>query len=479
MSSPTRSPTLRSPTRSSTLPPKPESEQLKIAKAAKAAFQKSQLIPASERVKALQEIRKGLDAAKDEILAANKRDVAAAEVDVRAGKMAEGLLKRLDMTKGDKWDSMLQGVTDVAELPDPIGVVSYAKELDDDLDLYRVSCPIGVLLVIFEARPEVVVNIATLAIKSGNAAILKGGKESNETAQLLSKVIQTALSRTTIPSDYIQAIQTRSEVLALLQLDEYIDLVIPRGSNLLVKSIQNATKIPVMGHADGICHVYLDETADIEKAVRVVVDSKIDYPAACNSVETLIVNEKVVNTVWPAVAKALLEKNVELFCDSPTLFALSKLTLTSNNLSNHIHPSSPDSYGKEYLSLSLSVVTVDSLLTAMRHINAHSSHHTDCIVTQDEQAGATFCKGVDSAGTFINASTRFADGYRYGFGTEVGISTGRIHARGPVGLDGLETYKYMLRSKAEKGHIVSEFGAAEGKKKFKHATIDTKSVPFL
>lgn len=211
--------------------------------------------------------------------------------------MSTSLLKRLDLTKGDKWDSMLQGVTDVAELTDPTGKVTYASELDDNLELYRVTCPIGVLLVIFEARPEVVVNIAALAIKSGtsiltlsmiqalksrlgNAAILKGGKESNETAQLLSKAIQTALARTSIPSAYIQAIQTRAEVSSLLELDQYIDLVIPRGSNSLVRNIQNSTRIPVMGHADGLCHVYLDEAADADKAVRVIIDSKVRIPSA-------------------------------------------------------------------------------------------------------------------------------------------------------------------------------------------------------
>ncbi|KAJ3549205.1 hypothetical protein NM688_g5204 [Phlebia brevispora] len=246
-----------------------------IAQAAKAAFEASQLIPSSERVKALYEIRKELESSKAEILEANKKDLQAAQAEVDAGRMSASLLKRLDLGKGDKWDAMLQGITDVAELPDPTGVVTYASELDDDLELYRVSCPIGVLLVIFEARPEVVANIAALAIKSGNAAILKGGKESNETAQLLSHAIQTALAKTEIPSSYIQAIQTRAEVSALLALDQYIDLVIPRGSNALVRNIQNNTRIPVMGHADGLCAVYLDQTADTDKAMRIVIDAKV------------------------------------------------------------------------------------------------------------------------------------------------------------------------------------------------------------
>lgn len=447
-----------------------------IARAAKAAFEASQLVPSSERVRALSEIRKELENAKAEILDANRRDLQAAQVEVDAGRMSTSLLKRLDLTKEDKWDSMLQGVTDVAELPDPTGNVTYASELDDDLELYRVTCPIGVLLVIFEARPEVVVNIAALAIKSGNAAVLKGGKESNETAQLLSKAIQTALARTSIPSAYIQAIQTRAEVSALLELDQYIDLVIPRGSNSLVRNIQNNTRIPVMGHADGLCHVYLDESADADKAVRVVVDSKTDYPAACNAAETLVVHESLLQTVWPKVAQALLDADVQLLCDPATLSAL--LPSAPSKLSTLVRASQPADYATEHLSLTLSVLAVPSLSVAISHINSHSSHHTESIVTEDQAAASTFCRGVDSAGTFVNASTRFADGFRYGFGTEVGISTGRIHARGPVGLEGLVIYKYMLRSKGESGHIVGDFGTGLGRKQYKHANIDAATVPF-
>jgi len=450
-----------------------------IAVAAKTAFEASQLVPSSERIKALREIRKELEASKNEVLLANRRDLEAAQVEVDAGRMSGSMLKRLDLGKGDKWESMLQGVTDVAELPDPTGIVTYASELDDGLELYRVSCPIGVLLVIFEARPEVVINIAALAIKSGNVAILKGGKESNETTRLLSEAIQNALSRTSIPSSYVQSIQTRAEVSALLQLDQYIDLVIPRGSNALVRNIQNNTRIPVMGHADGLCSIYLDQSADVEKAIRIVLDSKTDYPAACNAVETLIVHESLLHTVWPAVAKALLTAGVQLLCDSSSLSALTALSPAPANLKTHVHPSTPDAYTTEHLSLTLSVLTLPSLADAIRFINAHSSHHTDCIVTEDSNAASAFCRGVDSAGTFVNASTRFADGFRYGFGTEVGISTGRIHARGPVGLEGLVTYKYMLRSKGQKGHIVGEFGVGEGKKRFKHRKIDAEAVPFL
>ncbi|CAK5267309.1 unnamed protein product [Mycena citricolor] len=440
-----------------------------IAKAAKIAFEDSQLVASSERVNALHHIRRALESCKAEILAANKEDLQAAQVEVDAGRMTESLLKRLDLNKGDKWDSMLEGVSQVADLPDPTGIVSYAKALDDDLEVFRVSCPIGVLLVIFEARPEVVVNIAALAIKSGNAAILKGGKESNRTTQLLAQAIATGLSQSSLPSTYVQTIQTRAEVSSLLSLDQYIDLVIPRGSNALVRNIQNNTRIPVMGHADGLCHVYLDESADAEKAARVVVDSKIDYPSACNAVETLIVHKSLLRTVWPVVARALLEVNVRMLCDSATLEVVQNLSPAPPNLTTHISPSTPESYSTEHLTLTLSVVTVTSLSEAVRFINSHSSHHTDSIVTENEQAGAVFCRGVDSAGTFVNASTRFADGFRFGFGTEVGISTGRIHARGPVGLEGLVIYKYMLRSTGGKGHVVSDF--AVGGKRFTHSNL--------
>jgi glutamate-5-semialdehyde dehydrogenase len=408
--------------------------------------------------------------------------MAHAEAEAAAGRLASPLLKRLDLRKGEKWDTMLQGVTDIASLPDPTGTITYARALHDNLDLYRVSCPIGVLLVIFEARPEVIVNIAALALKSGNAAILKGGKESARTAAELARTIQAALARTALPESFIQTVETRAEVTALLSQDRYIDLVIPRGSNALVREIQHSTRIPVMGHADGICAIYLDESADREKAKRVVVDAKIDYPAACNAVETLLVHQSLLETIWPDVAEALLTVNVKLLCDEPTLSALTssptKKTDDHPNFQTHVLPAPPKAYTTEHLSLTLAVRTVPSLAAAIAHINEHGSHHTDCIVTESTPAGSTFVRGVDSAGVFVNASTRFADGFRYGFGAEVGISTGRIHARGPVGLEGLVTYKYVLRSQGEEGHIVGEFGRETGKKKYTHQPLEAKELPF-
>ncbi|KAG6833231.1 hypothetical protein H0H87_009852 [Tephrocybe sp. NHM501043] len=447
-----------------------------IAQVAKQAFETSQLLAPSERINALHSIRSELESRRDAILAANREDLKVAQAEVDAGRMSKSLLARLDLGRGDKWDSMLQGVLDVASLPDPTGTVLYATELDDGLELYRVSCPIGVLLVIFEARPEVVVNIAALAIKSGNAAILKGGKESNRTAKLLSEAIQAGLANTDIPTTYIQTIETRAEVSSLLAMDQYIDLVIPRGSKELVKNIQHNTRISVMGHADGLCSIYLDESADVEKAKRVVVDAKIDYPSACNALETLIVHESLLKTVWPEVARALLAAKVELLCDEITLKALSSMQNPPQNLPTLVKPSEPSTYDIEHLSLTLSVIVLPSLQSAIKFINQHGSGHTDAIITESDTSASTFCRGVDSASTFVNASTRFADGFRYGYGTEVGISTGRIHARGPVGLEGLVIYKYMMKSRDKAGHIVGEFGS--GKKSYKHQRIEASFVPF-
>ncbi|KAH9967109.1 gamma-glutamyl phosphate reductase [Russula compacta] len=482
-----------------------------IAQTAKAAFEASQLVSATERTRALHEIRKELEANRDAILRANSEDMAVrvvvvvvlvvqalghlyqnaeqrAEAEVAAGRLASSLVKRLDLRTGEKWDTMLQGVVDIAALADPTGAISYARALHDNLELYRVSCPIGVLLVIFEARPEVVVNIAALALKSGNAAILKGGKESARTSAELARTIHAALERTALPKAFIQTVETRAEVAALLAQGGHIDLVIPRGSNSLVREIQHSTRIPVMGHADGLCAIYLDESADREKAKRIVVDAKIDYPAACNAVETLLVHQNLLETIWLDVARALLAANVKLLCDEPTLSALTSPTTTAtthrNNLdpdldlATHVLPAPPEAYTTEHLSLTLAVRTVPSLAAAISHINEHGSHHTDCIIAESAEAGSTFVRGVDSAGVFVNASTRFADGFRYGFGAEVGISTGRIHARGPVGLEGLVTYKYVLRSNGADGHIVGEFGQESGKKKYTHQPIQAEQLPF-
>ncbi|KAI5477004.1 glutamate-5-semialdehyde dehydrogenase [Pseudohyphozyma bogoriensis] len=469
-----------------------------VARTAKEAFDASQLLPASVRHDALVALKQALTDAKPEILAANALDIAAAKEQVAAGTMSSSLLKRLDLlSSADKYDSMLQGILDVDALDDPTGKVTYAKKLDEGLELYRVTCPIGVVLVIFEARPEVIVNITALAIKSGeleslygrsleankvfvqgNAAILKGGKESLETQQVMSRVIQGALSTTSLPPAYIQTVSTRSEIASLLSQDRYIDLVIPRGSNSLVKGIQNGTRIPVMGHADGLCAVFIDESADEKKAERVVVDSKTTYTAACNSAETLLIHSSHLATLWPKLASTLLSKKIALRCDPPSLSALLSSSSPSFSDSPLITPSTPEDYDTEFLELILAVKVVDSAAEAITHINEHSSHHTDSIVTEDDANAKAFCRGVDSAGVFVNASTRFADGFRYGFGTEVGVSTGKTHARGPVGLEGLVIYKYQIRSDGPTGHVTAEFGSGVGQREYLHKDLPLGDAPF-
>lgn len=338
--------------------------------------------------------------------------------------------------------------------------------MDDGLELERVTSPIGVLLIIFEARPEVIANIASLAIKSGNAAILKGGRESTESFKAISQVISTALSSTKVPNSAVQLVTTRDVIPDLLALDQCIDLVIPRGSNELVRYIKSSTKIPVMGHADGLCSIYLERSADPDMATKVIVDAKTSYPAACNSVETLLVDEAVLTTVLPLVAEALLAKGVSLRCDTQ-----SKAALTSSlpsSLAAILQSAKPEDFDTEHLSLILSVKTATSIEDAINHINIHGSHHTDSILTSSHTLAEQFMSGVDSAGVFWNTSTRMADGMRFGFGTEVGISTNKIHARGPVGLEGLMIYKYKIRGA---GHITATYGEGPGQKRFKHESL--------
>lgn len=340
-----------------------------------------------------------------------------------------------------------------------VGKIQMRTKLDDNLIMERVSCPIGVLLIIFEARPEVIANIASLAIKSGNAAILKGGKESTESFVAISSVISAALQNTQVPNGAIQLVTTRDAIASLLAQDRYIDLVIPRGSNELVRYIKESTKIPVLGHADGICSIYLTASADTEKAVGLVVDSKTSYPAACNSAETLLVQEAALQTVFPAVAAGLSAKGVALRCDAATKAALAALNLP--NITDAV----PEDYDTEHLSLTMSVKAVPDVDAAVAHINTHGSHHTDCILTSDKDEAERFMNQVDTAGAYWNASTRLADGMRYGFGTEVGISTNKIHSRGPVGLEGLTIYKYKIRGDYQP---TAQYGSGEGQKPWKH-----------
>ncbi|KAK0719529.1 Aldehyde/histidinol dehydrogenase [Lasiosphaeris hirsuta] len=433
------------------------------AQAAKLASHVLQTLPAAARNEALTAIHDGLVAARDDILTANARDLELARVAAAGGHLSQSLVSRLDLGKKGKWEDMLKGILDVRDLEDPVGRVTLRTRLDDGLELERITCPIGVLLIIFEARPEVIANIASLAVKSGNAAILKGGKESTESFIAISRVISAALESSRVPNGAIQLVTTRDIIPELLALDRYIDLVIPRGSNELVRYIKDNTKIPVLGHADGICSTFLEASADPLLAVEVIVDAKTSYPAACNALETLLVQDSALTTVFPHVAAALAAKGVELRCDAKTKVAA--LTNASPELAAKVVDAVDTDYDTEFIASILAVKAVADVDEAILHINTHGSKHTDAIITADKALAERFMASVDAAGVYWNTSTRFADGMRYGFGTEVGISTNKIHSRGPVGLEGLMIYKYKLRGN---GHITAAYGEAEGQKRFKH-----------
>ncbi|CAD0016192.1 unnamed protein product [Aureobasidium pullulans] len=424
------------------------------AKAAKLSSRTLAILSTSDRNSALQSIHDALSASKSDILAANARDLEIATKSAEDGELSQSILKRLDLSRPGKFEDMLKGILDVMGLDDPVGKVDMRTELDDGLILQRQSCPIGVLLIIFEARPEVIANIASLAIKSANAAILKGGKESTESFKIISTVISKALESTKVPNDSIQLVTTRDAVDPLLQLSQYIDLVIPRGSNELVRHCQREAHMPVLGHADGLCHYYIHPDAEPEMAASVIVDSKTDYPAACNSLESLLVNEDALKTILPGVASALLAKGVSLRCDPASKTALSE-TLDKHEAAM-LQEAGESDFDTEFLDLILAIKTIprtenplDAVDAAVEHINMHGSHHTDAILTSSEETADRFCNGVDSACKFWNCSTRMSDGMRFGFGTEVGISTNKVHARGPVGLEGLCIHEYRIKGSGQ------------------------------
>jgi len=408
---------------------------------------------------ALAAFRRHLASRRAEIEEANRQDKEEAEAAVKEGKLSSSLFKRLDIS-GAKFDNLLTGIDEIIQLPDPVGQVTYANRVSEGLDLYRVTCPIGVLLIIFESRPDAAVQIASLAMKSGNALLLKGGREAQRSNAALVIAMAAALQEAGLPEGCIQGVDTRTEVSELLKCDKDIDLVIPRGSNQLVRSIKDNTRIPVLGHADGICAVYVDEHADLDKAVKVCVDSKTQYCAACNAMETLLVHEKVAAEFLPRLGSALEGVDgVRFKADAATLphlpSACSEAVVEAD-------------FDEEFLCHTMAVRAVPSADAAIDHINLHGSQHTDCVVTEDAGVAESFMRRVDSAGVYHNASTRFADGFRYGFGAEVGISTNRVHARGPVGLEGLVIHKYRLYGD---GHTVAEFGGPEPKRSFAHERI--------
>ena len=379
-----------------------------------------------ERNAALRGIQAAIKKNAADIFAQNALDMAQAAEE----SLAAPLLKRLKFDEG-KLRDVLGGLNSLLSLPDPLGRVSLARELSPGLNLYRVSCPIGVIGVIFESRPDALVQIASLCLKSGNAALLKGGREALRTNRALMAAMREGAAGI-LPDGWATLLESRDDVNDMLSQDESIDLIIPRGSNAFVRYIMDHTRIPVMGHAEGLCHTYVDASAAVDMAVRVVVDAKTQALAVCNATETLLVHRDIAGAFLPPCAEALKEKGVELRGDERTRALIS------------CRPAAGEDWATEYLDAILSIKVVDSLEEAIAHINHFGSHHTDAIIAQDEAAQRRFLAGVDSAGVYVNCSTRFADGFRYGFGAEVGIATGKLHARGPVGLEGLCTYKYHL-----------------------------------
>ena len=418
-----------------------------IAKATRQAARQLAVLPIEARNHAIEAIAQALDTATPEILAANAADCKAAQVDGIPKPLYNRL--KLDATK---LKAAIEGVRDVGRLSDPVGTVQIHRELDEGLILKRISFPVGVLGIIFEARPDALIQITSLALKSGNGVILKGGKEAIRSCETLVKVIHQALSATAIYPAAVQLLTTREETIALLQLDEYIDLIIPRGSNSFVRFVQENTRIPVLGHADGICHVYIDRAADLQKAVDITVDAKTQYPAACCAMETLLVHFSIAPTFLPLAAAALQKRHVELRGDEPSRDIVEMSEATEADWST------------EYSDLILSIKVVGSVEDAINHINSYGSKHTDAIVTEDQSVADIFLAQVDSANVFHNCSTRFADGFRYGLGAEVGISTQKMPPRGPVGLEGLVTYKYNVIGN---GHIVADY-VGENAKPFTH-----------
>ena len=383
-------------------------------------------LPVEKRNEALKAIQLSLKKSWLSIQEANRLDLKDAE----ESRLSTPLLKRLRFDE-NKLQDVLNGIESLISLPDPLNRILLATELAEGLNLYRVSCPIGVIGVIFESRPDALVQIATLCLKSGNTALLKGGREALRTNRALMAAMQEGVKEI-LPEGWAYLLETRSDVNDMLSQDESIDLIIPRGSNEFVRYIMDHTRIPVMGHAEGLCHTYVDESADLEKALRVTVDAKTQALAVCNATETLLVHRSIAHRFLPPCAALLKEKGVEIRGDEDTQKIIS------------CRPAIEEDWKTEYLDAVLSIKIVNSVQEAITHINHYGSHHTDAIIAEDQAAQQRFLSGVDSAGVYVNCSTRFADGYRYGFGAEVGIATGKLHARGPVGLDGLCTYKYQL-----------------------------------
>ena len=421
------------------------------ASIAKSAALKLANASTEEKDNALLRIAAAIDEDRDRILAANEKDLEAASKLTREGKMSKALLDRLKLDDV-KIDEIVTSVKDVAELEDPVGRTQLALELDKSLELFQVSCPIGVIGAIFESRPDVLVQIAALCLKTGNAVLLKGGSEAHNSNAALFTVVAEASVGGEIPAGWIQLLETREDVNAMLKLNDYIDLLVPRGSEQFVKYIQDNTNIMVLGHSEGVCHVYVDRDSDLAMAEAISYDSKVQYPAVCNAAETLLVDSAIAADFLPRIAERYQNAGVELRGCPKTLEVLRS--------TERLKPASEEDWRSEYNDLIISIKVVDGVDAAIDHINQYGSGHTDAIVTSNKATALKFLRFVDSSSVMHNASTRFSDGFRYGKGAEVGISTYKVHARGPVGLEGLIIYKYLLLGT---GQVVARYVGADAK----------------
>ena len=413
------------------------------------------------RNEALRAVADALRANEEAVLVANDEDVAEAETLLAEGEYTQALVDRLKLD-GEKLEGIAEMVESVADRADPLDRTLTARRLDDGLELYRVSVPIGVVGTIFESRPDALVQIAALALKSGNAVILKGGSEASETnRELYRTVVEAVATVEAIPEGWAQLIEAHEAVDRVLEMDDAVDLVMPRGSSEFVSYVQDNTRIPVLGHTEGVCHVYVDEAADLELAGDVALDAKVQYPAVCNAVETLLVHEAVAGEFLPAVVDRYEAAGVTLRGDAATREVVD------------VDPVTDDDWATEYGDLELAIGVVGDVYEAIDHVNTYGSKHTESVLTEDSEHARAFMQGVDAASVFHNASTRFADGYRYGLGAEVGISTGKVHARGPVGLEGLTTDKYYLEGD---GQCVATYAGAEARE-FLHEEFDGKWEP--
>ncbi len=422
-----------------------------IAQKAKTAAINLAAADTAAKNRALAAIARALEAEKDTILAANQADL---ERSTREA-LAAPLLKRLRFD-APKIAAACEGIASLIGLADPVGATQTATELDDRLVLYRVSRPIGVIGVIFESRPDALVQISCLCLKSGNAVLLKGGREASDTNRVLADIIARAGLEAGMPDGWLNLMETRADVAAMLAMDEHIDLIIPRGSNAFVRYIMDHTRIPVLGHADGICHVYIDRAADLTMAQRIAVDSKTQYVAVCNAAETLLVHSAIAEALLPPLKEDLTARGVAIRGCAKTAAIIA------------VPPATEEDWRTDYLDLMVSIRVVDSLDAAVDHINHYGSGHTDVIVTGDRGRALRFMDHVDTADVFVNCSSRFSDGFRFGLGAEVGISTNKIHARGPVGLEGLLIYQWRL---VGDGQIVADYSGPDGRS-FSHRRLD-------